>query len=180
MRPPGTLQDLILAKSWISLSISLRMSHSMLIKARWLSLSWHIVVHSLFWMNILLNSLWPSAPSTSIALSRHLEMYLQLSRPSTVCKGNEWGRLQTAQVWHQVFDPDHPCTQQPILLQLLWFHHSPAIPVYARNQQENRCSHMLSIVSQKQNELRNWSIPGRNFWTRNFSDSESVASSDHP
>ena len=60
-------------------------------------------------MNVLQNSLWPWAPRTSVALSRHLEMYPQLSCPSTVCKGNvfslsyhlhlqenEWKRLQTA------------------------------------------------------------------------------------
>ena len=61
-------------------------------------------------------------------------------------------RLRTAQVQHQVFDPDHPSTQKPVLLPLLRFHRSPLIPVYARNRKENRCSHRHSIVTPMNSE----------------------------
>ena len=82
-----------LVKSSIILprSISLRMSYSML--------------------NVLQNSLWPWARSTFIALSQHLEIYLQLSCSSTIYKRNvlsisyhlhlqenKWRRLQGAHI----------------------------------------------------------------------------------
>ena len=72
----------------------------MLIKVRWQSLSWVIVVFSLFLMNFnLLNnfslgqfvsiSAKYEAPRTSEVLSPHLEVYQQLYCTPTVCGGND-------------------------------------------------------------------------------------------
>ena len=109
-------------------------------------------------MNVLQISLWPWASSKFVESSRHVEMYPQCFYSSKVCKGNglsvcfhlqenEWRRLETAQVKHQVFDLGNLCTQQPILLQLLRFHRSPVIPVHKKKKRkENRCFCGLPIV----------------------------------
>ena len=66
---------------------------------------------------------------------------------------NERRKLQTAQIQHQGFDLDHPCTQQTILLQLLRFYSSLVIPVHTRNRKENRCFRRLP--DRFSNEFRN-------------------------